>query len=202
MSENESKVSRDRVENDPKAETGPELAQKRAETGPEKVPAQYWHCYACGWTMVAWDKPDECEHCGETELDAEGPAEPDEPADADSKICASCREPGACCTGFPLFPGGEAGRAGHFDTPLEAIIWAASQFYESPLQDRHFVGLPFLPTRRMTKDHPGVWLWRCVDLLPNGKCGNYENRPYGPCVLYKPQQDRLCAEHPDHWRYE
>src|SRR6185369_13624620 len=87
VSENESKTSRKRVENDPKAETGPKLVQNQAETG-----RQYWHCYACGWTMVAWDKPDECEHCGEPDLDAEGPAEPDEPADADSKICASCRE--------------------------------------------------------------------------------------------------------------
>jgi hypothetical protein len=44
----------------------------------------------------------------------------------------------------------------------------------------------------LTADHKGIWHFRCIDLLPDGRCGNYENRPHGPCVLYEPGSDSLC----------
>lgn len=103
--------------------------------------------------------------------------------------CDVCHDPGACCRDFPLNI--RTDRAGR--TVLEAMVWAAGWSYSSPDRMRSFIGFPFLPNRI---DAQGYWRWRCVDLLEDGRCGNYENRPYGPCVLYKPQHDEMCAMHP------
>lgn len=113
--------------------------------------------------------------------------------EAEANACETCPKPGTCCTGFPL-PGSDT----HFMTKLEAMVWAASQLYALPDKYRTSVGFPFVPVKQMHDGLPGeTWLWSCVDLLPNGRCGNYENRPYGPCVLYKPGADRMCAIHPE-----
>lgn len=110
---------------------------------------------------------------------------------ASVSACDTCPKPGACCNGFPLTSYG-AYRNG---TKLEAMIWAASVLYEDPTQTRMFIGAPFLPIDQRSD---GTWRWSCVDLLPNGRCGNYDNRPFGPCVMYEPGADPLCAIHPDH----
>jgi hypothetical protein len=116
--------------------------------------------------------------------------------EAEANACETCPKPGTCCTGFPL-PGSETGKM----TKLEAMVWAASHLYTLPDMYRTSVGLPFVPMKRIPVNWGNrgeeAWLWSCVDLLPNGRCGNYENRPYGPCVLYKPGTDRLCAIHPE-----
>lgn len=98
--------------------------------------------------------------------------------------CDTCPKPGACCQNFPL------NYQGDLPTRLDALIFAAGMVYEAPDKHRTFVGLPFVPTDRGAD---GRWRWSCVDLLPNGRCGNYENRPYGPCVIYKPGSTTLCV---------
>lgn len=112
--------------------------------------------------------------------------------------CDTCPKPGTCCSGFPLFPTWRENPNLAPMTKLEVMVWAAGVLYAMPDKERTSVGLPFLPVKLSTTPggHP-VWIWQCVDLLPNGRCGNYDNRPYGPCVLYKPGQDRLCAISPD-----
>lgn len=66
------------------------------------------------------------------------------------------------------------------------------------------MGLPFVPVERRSThyvDDPGsdqhgreyaVWVWGCPKLLPNGRCGDYENRP-GLCRSYQPLDDGLCV---------
>lgn len=34
--------------------------------------------------------------------------------------------------------------------------------------------------------------WQCKNLTPEGRCGDYENRP-NLCRIYEPGEDRLCA---------
>lgn len=116
-----------------------------------------------------------------------------------AEACDACSSPGACCKGFPLV-GVTTHQTVTMTTRIEAMIWAAQQIYLDPNRERWFLGLPFVPVRRMYDDArmpDDTWLWTCVDLLPNGRCGNYENRPYGPCVIYKPGQDRMCTVHPE-----
>lgn len=40
----------------------------------------------------------------------------------------------------------------------------------------------------------GRWQWSCTQLLPNGRCGIYEDRPQ-LCRLYRPGEDGLCVHH-------
>jgi hypothetical protein len=112
--------------------------------------------------------------------------------EAEANACETCPKPGTCCTAFPL-PASNTGKM----TKLEVMVWAASQLYTLPDMYRTSVGLPFVPVKKAFVGDDETWLWSCVDLLPNGRCGNYENRPYGPCVLYKPGEDRMCAIHPE-----
>jgi Fe-S-cluster containining protein len=52
-------------------------------------------------------------------------------------------------------------------------------------------GLPFRP---LDQDEKGTWRYWCLNLLPNGRCGDYENRP-GLCRLYVAGSDGLCVHH-------
>lgn len=182
------------------------MARFQAISGPDSVHATWWHCGSCGWAMVSFGEPDACEQCGEQDMEPEEPGQTEfdaldelirDLADAVAGDCDTCPKPGACCTGFPLLAGDARG---DFKTKLDAIVWSTGQSYSDPTRTRVFLGLPFLPIGP-SQDMPDVWLWACVDLLPTGRCGNYENRPYGPCVNYEPGQDRLCAHHPEHEPY-
>lgn len=110
--------------------------------------------------------------------------------------CDSCPKPGACCQNFPL----PAISLEQHPTLLDAMIAAASRLYSvGEDKGRDAIGLPFIPVKPTTEVlGEACYLWQCVNLLPNGRCGDYEHRPYGPCVLYKPGADRLCAISPDH----
>lgn len=115
------------------------------------------------------------------------------PPGGERSACETCPKPGTCCQGFPL---SGASLAENFPTLLHAMVWITERTYANPDQSRMYLSLPFLPVGE-SQDKPSVMLWKCVDLLPDGKCGNYAHRPYGPCVLYQPGDDRMCAVHPE-----
>lgn len=98
--------------------------------------------------------------------------------------CDTCPQPGRCCTDFAIYSQRIGG------TRLEAIVFMASQQYADPNNNWRLLSLPFMPSHKGTDD---AWRWRCVDLQPDGRCGNYENRPYGPCVMFEAKSDPLCV---------
>lgn len=108
--------------------------------------------------------------------------------------CQVCPDPGACCRNFPLY-GSITKSPTRQQTRLEAIIWAAGMLYQRHDLGRYFVGMPFLPTEYDEKIEG--WRWRCVDLAEDGSCSNYANRPFGPCAMYAPQEDHMCALFPE-----
>jgi hypothetical protein len=106
-------------------------------------------------------------------------------------VCDTCPKPGNCCQDFPLHSLDPERKL----TKLEIMIELASLIYANPDRTRPFIGLPFIPARYdPTAGHgTGSWRFNCVNLLPDGRCGDYDNRPYGPCVLYQPREDALCV---------
>jgi hypothetical protein len=100
--------------------------------------------------------------------------------------CDSCPEPGHCCRDFPLWLSRE-----RFPTALDVMVLMASNGYDNPDQTRVFIGMPFVPIR--FDETVDSWRFNCVNLQPDGRCGDYANRPFGPCVLFRPGSDPLCV---------
>ena len=78
-------------------------------------------------------------------------------------------------------------------TPLEALA-ALATCYGSTADGKPTIGLPFLPleVQPATDGCPAFWRYSCPILTPDGRCGDYENRP-SLCASYRPGQDGLCA---------
>lgn len=102
--------------------------------------------------------------------------------------CDTCSRPGACCTNIPL-PSIPTDI-----TALEMIVRMAIYWPpENPLP------LPFFnPRKRRVFSNEGekeCWIVSCSALGPDGRCTEYEQRPYYPCGLYEAGQELLCAQH-------
>lgn len=91
---------------------------------------------------------------------------------AGGSLCDTCMRPGACCFGFVL-----SGQ--HWQTGLDMLVMVAQQ------------GLPFVPLFRRPN---GVWKWWCPLLGKDGRCTEYDRRPY-VCREFEPAQDPLCVHH-------
>lgn len=99
--------------------------------------------------------------------------------------CDTCPKPGACCRGLALIH-----PSAYFATPLQALVAMVAW------------DLPFLPVdSRYEEWRNAEWSateqrrafsFDCINLTPDGRCGDYENRP-GLCRRYEPGQDALCA---------
>ena len=111
-------------------------------------------------------------------------------------LCDRCFAPGQCCKRITLLSAD--------DTPLSTWVGegeAAKQMVK--------VGLPFEPLEhgpifKTADDDPDdpareftVWSWRCPRLQPDGRCGDYENRP-DLCRRFEPASNLLCV----HWSGE
>jgi hypothetical protein len=106
--------------------------------------------------------------------------------------CDACPDPGACCRDFPL----SGITASAHPTLLHAMVAAAAAVYCLPDGATLALGLPFIPHERDAA--ADKFFWHCVNLRADGRCGDYAHRPYGPCVLYQPGDDAMCAIHPEH----
>jgi Fe-S-cluster containining protein len=99
-------------------------------------------------------------------------------------LCEACRNPGQCCSGFPL-----TGPLAPAETYLEALIDLATVSYnDSTWQNGLAIGLPFLPLFKASNG----WRYWCPT-LKDGRCSDYEHRPQ-LCRSYQPGCDRMCAE--------
>lgn len=98
-------------------------------------------------------------------------------------LCDSCFAPGSCCKGFTL-------NAWWARAPISRLEVLAKLATCEPEPDR--IGLPFIPRERRAD---GCWSFECVALGPDGRCTEYESRPY-LCRVFEPASESLCV----HWR--
>jgi Fe-S-cluster containining protein len=106
--------------------------------------------------------------------------------------CLACPRPGECCKGFAL------------STAAGAVTFWKHEGIGGPLAYVAQHGLPFVPIKPHANDwrdhNTGFlydsWHWGCSNLLPDGRCGDYPNRPK-VCRDYTPLQDRMCALYPE-----
>jgi hypothetical protein len=107
-------------------------------------------------------------------------------------VCETCIRPGECCRNFPLpsLP--------REMTTLEVMVYMAT--YSHPMN--LLPGLPFI-NPRFVEDVPCSvhsplytgWVISCPLVSEDGRCTDYEHRPYWPCGAYEAGQDNLCAHH-------
>lgn len=107
-------------------------------------------------------------------------------------LCDVCKDPGHCCKRFTIHR--ENGTITYWKrngTALDVLVDMAMRF------------LPFLPEASAGEwnapeaegGEPYVAWWvKCPDLLPTGRCGNYEFRPQ-LCRDFAPASSPLCV----HW---
>jgi Fe-S-cluster containining protein len=108
-------------------------------------------------------------------------------------LCDQCFAPGQCCKSLNLID----------PHTREAVsTWAGDG--EAAAQMKLF-GLPFEVADTHgpwiadeTSERPGkeyvIHRWRCPLLNPDGRCGDYENRPT-LCRSFEPALDRLCVHY-------
>lgn len=101
-------------------------------------------------------------------------------------LCGNCSDPGMCCREIRLYSRND--RAfGDAATVLEAYVALATVVHADEWM--FDTGLPFVPERR---DPDGTWVMSCPRLTPEGRCGDYENRPR-LCRTFTPGNDWPCA---------
>lgn len=116
--------------------------------------------------------------------------------------CDTCRSPGHCCRNIRLFGSRSIAPNGEVVIPddVDPKRYVASINGEC---------LPFEPAAKLVTygaDLPGrfdglaiptgsTWSWSCPRLQADGRCGDYENRPF-LCRSFKPGEDSLCLESP------
>ena len=113
-------------------------------------------------------------------------------------LCAHCGDPGMCCRDIRLPVGGQDLHS--MNTALEVLVWLATIKHADPWMGN--TGLPFLPDR---KDEDGWWVLQCPRLTPEGRCGDYENRPWlcrthtpgvhWPCIMTKTPINKTDEPH-------
>lgn len=95
--------------------------------------------------------------------------------------CDTCRRPGSCCRGFVLsLPAVDP--EGWREASLEQVAARGIDYFE-----------PMYASASMAYEGKVRAVWSCRRLTPEGRCGDYENRP-PPCHAYQPGEDALCAE--------
>lgn len=113
-----------------------------------------------------------------------------------TSLCDKCFAPGQCCRQIVLFN----------SEGIESSFWFDDGLH-SVLKDMERRELPFVPrsVRWQAKvdqpddpDHGRPYagiVFSCPSLLPNGRCGIYDERP-NICRNFEPASTELCV----HWR--
>lgn len=108
--------------------------------------------------------------------------------------CDTCAAPGACCRDMAISSDADFGAFYVSQWPHEAVATLAAKL----------PGHPFIPLRLEMVDPSearhyadaegpyGIGHWSCTRLTPEGRCGDYDNRP-ALCRSYEPLSDRLCV---------
>ncbi len=99
--------------------------------------------------------------------------------------CDSCSDPGRCCRQFYL--------ATRENGTAEVRTGTTRDEARRQMEAK---GWPFEPLDHRPFEMDGQWIdaWTffCTKLLPNGRCGVYEDRPQ-LCRDYEPGSDALCV---------
>lgn len=122
-------------------------------------------------------------------------------------LCDHCFAPGQCCRQITFY-GGE----GETSDPSNERTWWLDEPIEPQLRDGMHQEedanrpIPFeidTVTKVWTVDNIasedtdrpyGHIIFKCRNLLPNGRCGDYDNRPW-LCRQFEPASDRLCVHY-------
>ncbi len=108
-------------------------------------------------------------------------------------LCDRCTKPGACCNDLvicgPTWPGGTVWADGWREQAIENLEKVIPIHPFIPLRLRLVEGDERDP--RATAPY-GMVHWACKNIQPDGRCGDYENRPQ-LCRNYEPASDRLCV---------
>lgn len=114
-----------------------------------------------------------------------------------SSLCDICAKPGNCCTRMRLWSVlAEKNGPVNKDNWGELTAWK-SEGISGPWRTVLLNGLPFIPIMPVgVYSAPDgreyqTWSYRCTNLLPNGRCGDYENRP-DLCKTFAPLADTSC----------
>lgn len=104
-------------------------------------------------------------------------------------ICDTCHSPGSCCKRITISRATGQELTFWMDEPLEEQITAQ--------MPEPFNGFTPLEVKEewidpLTLRPVGYVFWQCDNLLPNGRCSVYENRPE-LCRNYQPKSDKLCV---------
>lgn len=99
-------------------------------------------------------------------------------------LCDTCPRPGACCRFFSLNQSGGIDQWSGMPL-LEAIAGVAASHTEDH---------PFVPLYRRPN---GVTVWWCPNLGRDGRCMDYDRRPY-TCRSFEPASEKLCVLWPGH----
>lgn len=101
-------------------------------------------------------------------------------------MCEACPEPGRCCRSFWL---STSGNGFEFKTALHALVDMAVRFF------------PFIPVEK--SETCDQYLFACVELRHDGRCGIYEHRPQlcrdyqigddPMCVYYSPSREEIMS---------
>lgn len=109
-------------------------------------------------------------------------------------LCDRCFAPGQCCKRIQFYSGTEMTL--WLDEPLEPQLRAMlhADDRDRPMPFRSIDG-----TVRELRDEEtgrpyGTMTFSCVNLTPDGRCGDYENRPW-LCRTFEPGSDRLCVHY-------
>ncbi|WP_435018499.1 YkgJ family cysteine cluster protein [Tundrisphaera sp. TA3] len=108
-------------------------------------------------------------------------------------LCDNCYSPGSCCKSLRLIS--ENPETGEL---YPRTFWDDSSIDE---QTKDWANFPFTPNEKLntyTEEGSGrtysEWNYNCRNLLPSGRCGDYENRPE-LCRIYEPASDGLCVHY-------
>lgn len=99
--------------------------------------------------------------------------------------CDTCRAPGSCCK-YIYLRGGI--KKNEDKTRTDFVLRVIEE-----------KGLPFYGTNNLHAESQGLEVsgagpFNCKNLNAEGRCSDYENRPYA-CFIYEAKSDYLCAEY-------
>ena len=104
-------------------------------------------------------------------------------------LCDRCYHPGHCCKRIPL----NTVFSLSGDIKEQLLNLEKDNPNEGPLSSFIPIEVDKLQsTPEQLEAGYGRYLFSCTNLLPSGRCGNYENRP-ALCRRYQPQRDKLCV---------
>lgn len=110
-----------------------------------------------------------------------------------SSLCDSCFAPGYCCRRLNFF-GGKGEQTYWLDEPIEPQLRSGmSKDTDRPVPFR-IAKVREQYTDKESGRPYGHVDFSCVNLTPEGRCGDYENRPW-LCRHFEPASGNICVHY-------